>query len=212
MNRRSPAVAFSLVGLLETRGPRSCSVDLSPVQTPRMHARVTFILTATRSLRKRRTRPEATSSPESADAMSVWLQILGFLCSGLCALAWLAPVAYLAVALQRKTDLAYRQHIRKWASENGWDIVHCQRRKFGSPWMFSNTAQGIYHVTVLYQEGQPRMRRAWLRCGGWFLGSKTEKVEMRWDGLSEPLPEPALQPPPSRPQDDPLWDQSIDGW
>jgi hypothetical protein len=143
--------------------------------------------------------------------MPLWLQILGVLCTILCVLPCLAPIAYLALATQRKTDEAYRMYIKKWASEYGWEIVHCQRRRFGSPWMLSNTAQGIYHVTVLYQEGQPRIRRAWLRCGGWFLGSMTEKVEMRWDGLSEPLPEPAPAPRASRPQDDPLWDQSIDG-
>jgi hypothetical protein len=143
--------------------------------------------------------------------MSVWLQILGFLCSAFCGLTFLAPFAYLAIVSLRKTDETYRIHIKKWESEKGWEIVRCERRRFASPWMFSNTAQGIYHVTVLYQEGQPRMRRAWLRCGGWFLGWKTEKVEMRWDGLSQPLPEPAPGPPPSQPQDDPLWDQSLDG-
>jgi hypothetical protein len=147
---------------------------------------------------------------ELADAMSIWLQLLGFFCTGLCVLAWFAPAAYLAVALQRETDLAYRQHIKKWASENGWEIAHCQRRKFGSPWMFTNSARGIYHVTLRYREGPPRIRRAWLRCGGWLLGSKSEKVEMRWDGLSEPAPEMVPGPPPSLPQDDPLWDQSID--
>ena len=143
--------------------------------------------------------------------MPVLLQILGVLCSGLCALACLAPAAYLAITLRRQADETFRQHITKWANANGWEIIQCQRRKFGSPWMFSNTAQGIYHVTVLYDEGQPRIRRAWLRCGGWLLGSKKEQVEMRWDGLSEPLPEPTSGLQPYRPQDDLLWDPSIDG-
>jgi hypothetical protein len=143
--------------------------------------------------------------------MPLWLQIVGVLCSVLCGLPCLAPIAYLAFAAQRKTDETYRTHIKKWASENGWEIVHCHRRRFGSPWMLFNNAQGVYHVTVLYLEGQPRIRRAWLRCGGWFLGSMTERVEMRWDGLSQPLREPAPRLPPSRQQDDPLWDQSIDG-
>ncbi len=45
--------------------------------------------------------------------------------------------------------------------------------------VLTKRTQGIYHVTVLYHEGQPRIRRAWLRCGGWLLGAKNEKVELR---------------------------------
>ena len=77
--------------------------------------------------------------------------------------------------------------------------------------MFSiSGSQGIYHVTVAYQEGNARLRRAWLRCGGWFLGAKTEKLEMQWDGVSQPLPAPTAEALPSRPQDDPLWDEAFD--
>jgi hypothetical protein len=78
--------------------------------------------------------------------------------------------------------------------------------------MFSASgAQGIYHVTLAYQEGNARLRSAWVRCGGWFLGAKTEKVEMQWDGVSYPSPAPTAEALPLRPQDDPLWDQSLDG-
>jgi hypothetical protein len=121
-------------------------------------------------------------------------------------------VARVGRRLHRSIDAAFLTLIEKWANENGWEIVKCQRRSFGSPWMFSTSgAQGIYHVTVCYHEGQPRIRKAWLRCGGWFLGAKTEKVEMRWDGASQPLPEPVPEPLPPAPQDDPLWDRSLDG-
>jgi hypothetical protein len=144
--------------------------------------------------------------------MTVLLTILGSLFSVLCVLAWIAPIVYLGLSLQKRTDEAFRANIKKWASENSWEIVNCQRRSFGSPWMFSITgAHGIYLVTVLYQEGQPRIRRAWLRCGGWLLGPKNERVEMRWDGTSRPLPTPAPEPPAPRAEDDPLWDQSLDG-
>jgi hypothetical protein len=144
--------------------------------------------------------------------MTTLLTILGSLCSGLCALTWLAPFAYLAVVSLRRTDEAYRMQIKKLASENGWEIVKCERMWFGSPWMFSGSgAQRIYHVTVHYHEGRPRIRRAWLRCGGWLLGAKKDKVEMRWDGVSQPLPAPVPEPPAPRAQDDPLWDQSLDG-
>jgi hypothetical protein len=90
--------------------------------------------------------------------------------------------------------------------------VRCQRREFGSPWFFrQNGAQSIYHVTVQYQEGAPRSRRAWVKCGGWFLGPQTPKVEVKWDGVSQPAPAPRPEPPPFRPEDDPLWDPWVDG-
>jgi len=144
--------------------------------------------------------------------MTTLLTILGSLFTVLCVLAWLAPFAYLAVVSQRRIDEAYRVHIKKWATQNGWEVVDCRQRWFGSPWMFSNSgAQGIYHVTVLYHEGQPRIRKAWLRCGGWLLGAEKERVEMRWDGVSQPLPAPVPEPLSPLPQNDPLWDQSLDG-
>jgi hypothetical protein len=145
-------------------------------------------------------------------AMTTLLMILGSVCSGLCALAFVAPFAYLAFVSQRRADEAYRGHIKKWAGENDWEIVKCQRRWFGSPWMFSPSgSHGIYHVTVVYQEGHARQRRVWVRCGGWFLGPKTERVEMRWDGVSQPFLHPQPAPQPARSQDDPMWDRVLDG-
>ncbi len=73
--------------------------------------------------------------------MTVLLTILGTLCSAVCVLAWLAPIAYLAVVSQRRIDEAYRMHIKKWASEKGWEIMNCRRRWFGSPWMFSRSGR-----------------------------------------------------------------------
>ena len=144
--------------------------------------------------------------------MTTLLTILGLLFSCLCVLSWLAPLAYLMIEIHRRTDEAYRAFIRKWARENGYEIARCDRRRFGSPWMFSASgAQWIYHVTVVFQEGNARQRRAWVRCGGWLLGAKTEKLEMQWDGVSQPLPAPTAEPLPSRAQDDPLWDESLDG-
>jgi hypothetical protein len=69
-------------------------------------------------------------------------------------------------------------------------------------------AQGLYHLTVAYEEGGMRIRQAWVVCGGWLLGPKTEKVGFRWDGVSQPLPPP--EPPSSPPQDDSLWDAWLD--
>jgi hypothetical protein len=144
--------------------------------------------------------------------MTTLLTILGLLFSCLCVVSWLAPLAYLMIEIQQRTDEAYRAFIRKWASENGYEIARCDRRWFASPWMFSASgAQGIYHVTVVYQEENARQRRAWVRCGGWLLGPKTEKVEMHWDGVSQALPPRTTAELPLRPQDDPLWDEAIDG-
>jgi hypothetical protein len=143
--------------------------------------------------------------------MSVAMEVLAGLCGGLCALAWFVPLLLLAIEFRRRTDDTYRAFLKRWAGENGLEILHCRRREFGSPWMFSKSgAQWVYYVTVMYHEGTPRIRRAWVRCGGWLLGPRTEKVDVRWDGVSEPLPQPEPEPEPSRPQDDPLWDPWVD--
>jgi hypothetical protein len=144
--------------------------------------------------------------------MTISLQILGFLGSLLCVAVTAAPFILLAIVALRKTDSAYREMLANWARENDWQIIRCKRREFGSPWMFMKSqSQSVYHLTVQYDVGGPRIRRAWVKCGGWLLGPRTAKVEMSWDGVSQPAPPPEPEPPPSRPQDDPLWDAMIDG-
>lgn len=142
------------------------------------------------------------------------IPVLGWLCSGVCVLAWLVPLILLGREFDRRTNAADRSLLQQWARGLGWEILDCRRRWFGSPWMFSyNGAQRVYYLTVMYHEGEPRARRAWVRCGGWFFGPKTEKVELRWDGVSRPVPppQPAPAPEPSRPRSDPLWDPWMDG-
>src|SRR5437764_11004461 len=97
--------------------------------------------------------------------MPVWFQLLGWLCSGLCVLAWLVPFAFLVREFNRRTDEAYRSLLKKWARGQRWEILQCQRRWFGWPWMYyNNGARWVYSLTVVYQEGEPRARRAWVRC------------------------------------------------
>ena len=114
------------------------------------------------------------------EEMPGWVAALGAICTGVCVLPFLILFVYVVRRTQRAIDSAYQPLLDKWAAENGWEILHRQRREWGSPWMFSKSAnQPVYYVTVGYQEGGMRTRRAWVRCGHWFWGWFVEKIEYR---------------------------------
>jgi hypothetical protein len=140
----------------------------------------------------------------------LWLSVLGSVCSGLCFLAFALPIVILGFSWQRRIERACQSLINAWAQENSWIVIRRQRCAFIHPWLFRPKAtQSVYFVTVTYQDGRPFCRRAWIRCGGWFLRPENAKIEVRWEeGLPQPLPPPA--PEPLSPRDDPLWDPWVD--
>jgi hypothetical protein len=137
--------------------------------------------------------------------------VFGLLCPLACIAPWLALGFYLSFKWQAETDKTYQLLLKKWADENGWDIVHRRRCKFLSPWIFSRSgSQFVYYVTVAREDNPTWARWAWVRCGGWFLGPKSDRIEVSWDGrwhrLTPPEPTPTITS-----QDDLLWDPWLDG-
>ena len=74
-----------------------------------------------------------------------------------------------------------RALLTAWAERNGYRILRQEYRLFRRGPFFFTTAKGhvVYYVTVQDQPGL--VRRGWVRCGSWWLGLVSDKVQVRWD-------------------------------
>ena len=74
-----------------------------------------------------------------------------------------------------------RSLLEPWAAENGYRIVESSYRNLVRGPFFWTTSKGqtVYRVTVEDESG--RRRSGWVRCGGWFLGLLSDRVDVRWD-------------------------------
>ena len=69
-----------------------------------------------------------------------------------------------------------RQLVQKWAAENGYELLSAQYSMFfKGPYFWSSRSQAVYRVQVRDREG--RLRSGWVRCGGWFAGMLSDRVE-----------------------------------
>jgi len=118
-------------------------------------------------------------------------------------------MTWIGITIDRKRSAAFRAMVDRWAVATGFTILRYERRIL-SPWMMSKSSlQRIFYVRVREPDG--RIRRAWLLCGGWLIGTWSDRVVIRWDGPSRPPdPEPPPIPEPDI-RDDPMWDHSLDG-
>ena len=68
----------------------------------------------------------------------------------------------------------------RWAAQNHVAILSSERRWLRTgPFFFRHgESQTIYHVTVRDTAG--RVRHAYVRCGGWFLGLFSDAVTVKW--------------------------------
>jgi hypothetical protein len=70
--------------------------------------------------------------------------------------------------------------LRGWAKENGYEILGAEHRIFRKgPYIWSARGQAVYRVRVRDRAGVERL--GWVRCGSWFAGVLSDKVESRWD-------------------------------
>ncbi len=71
--------------------------------------------------------------------------------------------------------------LEEWARRHGLRIISSEYRYFfrGPFFWTPSKGQTVYRVTVADDQGHER--RGWVRCGGWFLGLLSDKVEVRWD-------------------------------
>ena len=71
--------------------------------------------------------------------------------------------------------------LEEWAAESGYRIVDSQYRMLARGPFFWTTSKGqsVYRITVA--DAQGRTRSGYARCGSFFLGLWSDKVEVRWD-------------------------------
>jgi hypothetical protein len=71
--------------------------------------------------------------------------------------------------------------LHQWAEQNGYRIVRQEYRTFfrGPFFWSSSKGQTVYHVVV--EDSAGNRRSGYVRCGGWWLGLLSDRVEVRWD-------------------------------
>lgn len=71
--------------------------------------------------------------------------------------------------------------VRDWARSNGYRIVSAERRylRRGPFWWRSSKGQEVFYVVVQDTDGS--RHGAYLRCGGFLLGTLSDEVTVEWD-------------------------------
>jgi hypothetical protein len=84
-----------------------------------------------------------------------------------------ALVLYLHISRSQKL-------LKRWAEENGVEFIDAEYRMFRKgPFVWSSRGQTVYRVEV--RDAQGVERKGWVRCGTWWAGVFSDKVEARWD-------------------------------
>ena len=92
------------------------------------------------------------------------------------ALVIFAVIFALVWHFERSGSLLY-----EWAAQNGYHIIRQEYRYFRKgPFFWTSTeGQTVYYVIV--EDSAGNKRRGWVRCGSWWFGLLSDKVEVRWD-------------------------------
>src|SRR5262245_59838170 len=70
--------------------------------------------------------------------------------------------------------------LRQWADKNRYRITRQEYRLFKGPYFWTSAkGQAVYHVVLEDPDGNKRS--GWVRCGSWWFGLLSDKVEVRWD-------------------------------
>jgi hypothetical protein len=71
--------------------------------------------------------------------------------------------------------------LQRWAEENGYRIVRREYRTFFRGPFFWNSSKGQTVYYVVAEDSAGARRSGYVRCGGWWLGLVSDRVEVRWD-------------------------------
>jgi hypothetical protein len=82
--------------------------------------------------------------------------------------------------------------LQAWADENGLVILRREYRTFfrGPFFWTSSKGQTVYRVTVRDKAGH--VLDGWVRCGSWWWGLLSPRVEVRWDEVAPPQKDPMM--------------------
>jgi hypothetical protein len=91
------------------------------------------------------------------------------------------PTALLVACWAIRRRKRARSMLDHWAIENELQIVDSEfRRVLRGPFLWTSSKyQVVYLVNVREKNGLERS--AWIRCGGYWTGLFTDKVEIKWN-------------------------------
>jgi len=71
--------------------------------------------------------------------------------------------------------------VERWAADNGYRLLDREYRWLlrGPFWWRTGKGMAVYHVTV--QDASGRVRKGYIRCGGWFLGLLSDRIDVEWE-------------------------------
>jgi hypothetical protein len=74
-----------------------------------------------------------------------------------------------------------RSLLEQWAADNGFELLRSEYRTLRRGPFFWTTSRGqtVYYMEV--RDHQGRTRTGWVRCGSWWWGLMSDKVEVRWE-------------------------------
>jgi hypothetical protein len=111
------------------------------------------------------------------------------------------PIAIVSIVLHftRSTTM-----LDRWAAANGLRLVTKEYRWLvkGPFFWRSGKNQAVYRITA--QDAHGQTFSGFARCGGWFFGMLSDRVEVRWDappplrgpGFHVIMPDESPPPPP----------------
>jgi hypothetical protein len=93
--------------------------------------------------------------------------------------ALLLPAAIVLITYVACCFLRSRSLLRRWANENGFQVLDSKLSPSGPLSWTSSRSQTVYSVRVRDKNG--RERRGWVRCGSFWAGVFSNKTEVRWE-------------------------------
>jgi len=74
-----------------------------------------------------------------------------------------------------------REILERWANRNSYKLVASEYRGFAKGPFFwtSSKGQAVYYVTV--QDERGKIRKGWVRCGGWWSGLMSDEATAKWE-------------------------------
>ena len=96
--------------------------------------------------------------------------------------AFLIPLFIVAAVAMMIFHYARGESIlEKWAAEQGYRVVSSERRTIRTGPYFLTTGRGrvVYRISVEDRDGH--IKEGYARCGSYFLGTFSDKVDVRWD-------------------------------
>lgn len=93
----------------------------------------------------------------------------------LIAFAVVGTIASIAWHLSKSASL-----LQRWADDNGFRILRSEYRNFVRGPYFWTTTRGQTGYRVSVEDKAGTVRGGWVRCGSWWLGLLSDRVEVRW--------------------------------